>query len=67
MEKTKIGYSAGIIWQVIDENKALKISDLKRITKMDLKDLFLALGWLARENKITFFEEDKKMTISLVN
>ena len=66
MEKNKIGHDAGKIWQVIDENKQIKISDLKKITKMDIKDLYLALGWLARENKVFFSEEDRELAISLI-
>ena len=67
MEKVKIGYDAGKIWQVIGENKQIKISDLKKITKMDIKDLFLGLGWLARENKVSFSEKDRELTISLMH
>lgn len=66
MEKVKIGNYAGKVWQVIDENKEIKISDLKKITKMDIKDLYLALGWLARENKVFFAEKDRELSICLI-
>ena len=56
MEKVKIGNDAGSIWQVLNEKGNITIVDLKKTTKMDIKDIYLALGWLARENKIHFFE-----------
>jgi hypothetical protein len=59
MEKVKIGTDAGIIWQFLNEKGDMKISELKKTTKMDIKDIYLALGWLARENKIHFFEMEK--------
>ncbi len=66
MKKIKIGFDAGKIWQIIEESKLIKISDLKRITKMDIKDLYLALGWLARENKVQFSEDERELAISPV-
>jgi hypothetical protein len=67
MEIIRLGYAAGKIWQVIDKNKIIKISDLKKITRMDIKDLYLALGWLARENKVQFFEKDRELAVTLIN
>ena len=66
MKKIKIGFDAGKIWQIIEESKLIKISDLKSITKMDIKDLYLAIGWLARENKVQFSEEERELAISPV-
>lgn len=54
METIRIDLDAGIIWQVINENKDIKITDLKKLTKMEIKNIYLALGWLARENKVFF-------------
>ncbi|MBW8324700.1 MAG: winged helix-turn-helix domain-containing protein [Prolixibacteraceae bacterium] len=55
METIRIDSDAGIIWQVINDNKDIKITDLKKLTKMEIKNIYLALGWLARENKVFFF------------
>jgi Winged helix-turn-helix domain (DUF2582) len=65
MEKIRIGYQAGKVWQVIDRRKLVKITDLKMITRMDIKDVYLALGWLARENKISFLEKDRELAVGL--
>jgi len=67
MEKVKIGNDAGSIWQVLNEKGNITIVDLKKTTKMDIKDIYLALGWLARENKIHFFEMEKELAVCIVS
>lgn len=67
MEKEKIGTDAGKIWQILSEIGKVKIVDLKKISKMDIKDIYLALGWLARENKIQFFESEKELAICMIS
>ena len=63
MERIRIDSDAGIIWQVINDNKNIKITDLKKLTKMEIKNIYLALGWLARENKVFFFERENELAI----
>jgi hypothetical protein len=49
----KIGADAGKIWTVLSKQQTdVDISSLARLTKIDLKDVYTAVGWLARENKI---------------
>lgn len=67
MKKIKIGYDAGKVWQVLNIEESIKISDLKKATKMDIKDIYLALGWLARESKINFFELENEFTVCLAH
>lgn len=67
MEKEKIGTDAGKIWQILCEKGNVKIIELKKITKMDIKDIYLALGWLAREDKILFFEMEKELAVCIVS
>ena len=52
---TKIGENAGLVWGAL-QNGAQGIKALKKATKLKNEDLFLALGWLAREGKLTFTE-----------
>ncbi|BBE20165.1 hypothetical protein AQPE_4356 [Aquipluma nitroreducens] len=66
METIRIDSDAGIIWQVINDNKDIKITDLKKQTKMEIKNIYLALGWLARENKVLFSERENELAISLI-
>lgn len=65
MEKMKIGFDAGKIWHVIANKKSVKVLDLKESTKMDVKDIFLALGWLAREGRIYFLKSGYEQTIQI--
>jgi len=49
----KIGFDAGKIWTVLSKQQTdVDISSLARLTKIDVKDVYAAIGWLARENKI---------------
>jgi hypothetical protein len=66
METIRIDSDAGIIWQVINDNKDIKITDLKKLTKMEIKNIYLALGWLARENKVFFQERENELAICLI-
>ena len=61
-----VGTLAGAVWTALNENGALNTKDLKKATKIKTdKDLFLALGWLLREDKVVVAESDKVMTVAL--
>ena len=64
MMTTKIGENAGLIWNALQEG-ALTFKALKKATKLKNDELYLALGWLARENKLAF-AEGEELTISLL-
>ena len=61
---TKIGENAGAIWGALS-NGALGIKALKKATKLKNEELYLALGWLAREGKVTFEEAEADTIIAL--
>ncbi|MDD4777564.1 MAG: winged helix-turn-helix domain-containing protein [Fermentimonas sp.] len=61
----KFGISAGKVWSVLDENGKQEIKALKKATKLTDKDLYAALGWLGREEKIVIETEEKDIFISL--
>ena len=64
-----IGYNAGLVWNALNEADALGLKQIKKVTKLKDKELYLALGWLARENKILIAENDadgKDLLVSLV-
>jgi hypothetical protein len=49
----KIGTDAGRIWTVLSKQQTdVDLSSLARLTKIDINDVYAAIGWLARENKI---------------
>lgn len=61
-----VGLLAGSVWAALNENGSMTSKDLKKATKIKTdKDLYLALGWLLREDKVVVTEEDKVLTIVL--
>ncbi|MBP3373313.1 MAG: winged helix-turn-helix domain-containing protein [Bacteroidaceae bacterium] len=61
-----IGTNAGAIWTALSENGAMNTKDLKKVAKIKTdKDLYLAMGWLLREDKINVTEADKVITVEL--
>jgi len=61
----KIGANAGMVWTAL-QNGELEVKSLKKATKLTEKDLNMALGWLAREGKVSFREEEKDFFVALV-
>jgi hypothetical protein len=67
MIKMKIGVNAGKIWQFLDQNNGeSSISGIKKALTMSGTEVRMALGWLARENKIFFFEEGDELWVVLL-
>lgn len=64
MITTKIGENAGLIWNAL-QGGALTTKALKKATKLKEAELNPALGWLAREGKISFTEADAEIVIAL--
>ena len=64
--KEKIGLDAGLIWKMLDEMGTLGVKELKKALKLTDKDLYAAIGWLAREEKLAFNQEEKELYLSLV-
>lgn len=65
MLNEKIGNNAGLIWSVL-ESGILNVKAVKKATKLNEKDLNLALGWLARENKVQFNEVEGELFVALI-
>ena len=62
----KVGTIAGQIWTALNENGALNNKDLKKAAKLKSdKELFLGLGWLLREGKVSVNEEGKDFVVVL--
>lgn len=53
----KFGTSAGKIWNVLYNKGSLNKKKIIETTKLNSKNFYIGLGWLARENKI--FREKK--------
>lgn len=54
MNQTQIGENAGIVWNILKDNKHWEYEQLKEISGLSDRELNAAIGWLAREDKIDF-------------
>ena len=48
-----IGKDAGNVWKILDMWGEVDIASIARLAKIDESDVFYAVGWLAREDKIS--------------
>jgi len=58
MKKKDIGIHAGIIWNLLSENGPMTVREIGEKTNSKDSMIYLALGWLSRENKIIFTEKN---------
>lgn len=65
MTKQTIGENAGQIWQLLKEKGEMQVAELLNISKIEESDFNRALGWLAREDKIAFYQKNKKYMVLL--
>ena len=62
----KVGTLAGAVWTALNENGVMTAKDLKKAVKAKTeKELFLAIGWLLREDKLNVEEDEKNINLSL--
>lgn len=52
MNKKMIGANAGIIWNLLNDYQRWDIPQLCEASGLSEKEVYTAIGWLARENKI---------------
>lgn len=66
MINSEIGENAGRIWQILNEKGELSLKQIKKDLKIKKgDDLFLALGWLFREDKLIMREDGADSFVSL--
>jgi len=66
MKIEDIGINAGRIWNYLNnKNDFVSILELKFQLDLTNTDLYLALGWLAREDKIVFLAENNILKVKL--
>lgn len=65
MDKNTIGTNAGILWRLMSNNMSWNYKELKDRSNLSDEDLWAALGWLARENKIEFDTNSKEEKVYL--
>jgi len=52
MNKKLIGTNAGIIWNLLNNNQKWNVAQLQEASGLSKEEIYAAIGWLARENKI---------------
>jgi Winged helix-turn-helix domain (DUF2582) len=63
----EIGNAAGVVWEYLDRHGETVLVTLKDRTGLSEEILFMALGWLAREEKVNLLKEGRTIRISLTN
>lgn len=62
-----IGTNAGLVWNALNEGGKLSVKDLKKATKIKAdKDIYAALGWLAKEGKVAIEDVEGEVRVSLI-
>ncbi len=63
--KEKIGKTAGKIWDILQKQEEVAISQFPGMLNEKAVIVNQALGWLAREDKINYRKEGNRTLISL--
>lgn len=63
--KNDVGSDAGRIWHLLSERGILSIRKIGEMTSYRESFIFLALGWLARENKVRFLVKSGDLHVEL--
>jgi hypothetical protein len=61
----QIGETAGMIWHLLDDSGPLPVTRLVKEVDAPRDLVMQALGWLAREDKISIEEESRAKVVSL--
>ncbi|MDR1331387.1 MAG: winged helix-turn-helix domain-containing protein [Tannerella sp.] len=63
----QIGENAGFVWKALNKSGRMSVKELKKETKIrSEKELFAAIGWLAKEGKVDAAEKDGEVFFWLV-
>ena len=65
IENTRIGLNAGKVWRILNEKGELSMFELCRELGLTFEEVAVAIGWLARENKISFREKDNMLFVKI--
>ena len=67
MNVETIGLWAGAVWNALnDANGSLTVKGLKKTTKLKEKEVFAAIGWLARDGNVNVTEIVKDVEVNLI-
>ena len=67
MEKKRIGSNAGKVWRILNEKGEQCMFTLCHELGLTFEDVAIAIGWLARENKILLRKKEGMLYASIEN
>ncbi|MDR2038914.1 MAG: winged helix-turn-helix domain-containing protein [Bacteroidales bacterium] len=63
--KDSMEMDANAIWLSLLDHGTLSIEEVGKVTNLEESSIYLALGWLTRENEIQIFEEHDILYVEL--
>lgn len=69
MTVEQIGTYAGEVWRALAEEKCDSLKTIKKATKLKEKEIYAAIGWLAREGKLNLSvseSDPKELSVVLI-
>jgi len=61
----EIGENAGKIWRILDSQGQADILTITKLINLRIDEIYSAIGWLSRENKIKFLFKDNQLLYEL--
>jgi len=61
----RVGETAGVIWTTLNANGPMTMAKVVKTAAQPRDIVMLALGWLAREDKIQIQDDGRKRVVSL--
>jgi len=65
MMKEQIGSTAGQVWEYLSNNDEVTMATLKKDLNLKGDEATMALGWLAREDKVEFNKKGASVKVRL--
>jgi hypothetical protein len=62
----QIGEAAGVLWRLLDQDGRQSVAKLVKASGLPRDLAMQALGWLAREDKVTIDDEGRSRVVSLI-
>jgi len=61
----RVGETAGVVWRTLHANGPMTMAKVVKAAVQPRDVVMLALGWLAREDKILIEDDGRKRVVSL--
>ncbi|MBQ4358001.1 MAG: winged helix-turn-helix domain-containing protein [Paludibacteraceae bacterium] len=66
MKVEEIGTNAGKVWEALNDGSKKTTAEIKKVTKLTDKEIYAAIGWLAREGKINVEQKGASVAVNLI-